>query len=110
MDVGLKELESVDRESLILKMQEEMVDIMEKSQMTKARVLELSGINAEKMRAICNGRSIKSRLKWNEYLSLLFIFWKNDKSRLIVEEKGLFPKELKNVMLINRTEHISEKE
>ena len=44
------------------------------------------------------------RFRWSEYLTLLFIFW-NNSTREKVEEKGLFPKVLKEAMATNHNAH-----
>ena len=44
-------------------------------------------------------------MKWSEFMSILFFIWNNEIGRTLLETKGLFPKELKKAMSINRNAH-----
>ena len=98
---GLKGLEELDRGKLIESMQSELPE-MGVLDLTDERLSDMSGIGMDRLRAAKRG---SLGLKWSEYLTLLFIFWKNDRSRHLIEEKGLFPKELKEAMATNRYAH-----
>ena len=44
-------------------------------------------------------------LKWSEYMSILFVIWNNDIGKGILDERGLFPEELKQALSVNRNAH-----
>ena len=63
------------------------------------------GMGARRYDGIEKGRLTPS---WCEYMSLVFLFWNNEISRGIIEEKGLFPDAVKNALSINRKAHPPE--
>ena len=105
MPEGFDEMEKIDREKLIDDMQQSLSLIMDKAGWSKDALSKFSGISADKIHMPKNRAKAARRLKWSEYLTLLFIFWKNARVRNIVEEKGLFPKELRSVLSVNRNAH-----
>lgn len=100
---GLKELESLDRSRLVRKMQEVLPDMREELGLHLDTISEMSGIDIGYLREVENG---KREMSWRHFLTLLFIFWGSDKSREMIEEKGLFPEELKQALSVNRNIHI----
>lgn len=65
-------------------------------------ISDLTGVDIDKISKIADREYIPV---WNEYMSLIFLFMTNDKSRSFVLEKGLFPDELKDALSINRKVH-----
>ena len=108
MTDGLRELEGIDREKLVLNMQKNLTDIIENANMDLKQVSRISGISADKIRMASKAKEDRIAFKWNEYLSLLFVFWKSKKARMEVEERGLFPRELKNALSVNRNAHLNK--
>ena len=106
--MAFKELENIDRTDLVDKMEQALPLVMDSLGLCDTSLSKMSGISQDKIR---RARSKKSRynLKWSEYLTLLFIFWNNDKSRYLVEKNGLFPKELKDILSTNRNAHSSKR-
>lgn len=41
-------------------------------------------------------------MSWNTYLSIILVFENNEKTRDLLEAIGAFPKELKNLLNIDR--------
>lgn len=39
---------------------------------------------------------------WNEFMPVLFILWRNDQGRTLIEERNLFPEENKEVLSIKK--------
>ena len=103
MSERLKEMEGLDREKLISMMGQALPDMIEKADMTEESLSIKSGIGIDKIQMAIRGDA--GSLKWSEYLALLFIFWKNEACRDMVEDKGMFPKQLKEVFSINRNVH-----
>ena len=93
---------ALDRDALKKKMIEELPDISEKLGVSVEVLEEKAGIKKGKLKEIEAGRR---KLKWSEYMSLLFIIWNNNIGRGILESKGLFPQELKEAMSVNRNAH-----
>ena len=54
-------------------------------------------MDKERMRLVVAGRR---KMKWSEYMSILFVLSGNEKGNAMVEEMGLFPDELKNAMAV----------
>jgi hypothetical protein len=61
-----------------------------------------TSIGAKRIKAIEEGRQ---KLKWSEYLSIVFGLWSSETGRTILEEKELFPEELRRAMSVNRNAH-----
>ena len=95
--VGKGELPGVsfNRQRLVGNMQATLPKIRKELGLGIESLSELSGIGAERLSAVEEGTS---RLRWGEFLPLLFIFWMNDRSREMVESRGLFPAGLREAM------------
>ena len=63
---------------------------------------ERTGLESDRLNLIITG---KRKMKWSEYLSILFVLWEDDIGREFVEKRGYFPDALKKVMSINRNDH-----
>lgn len=61
-----------------------------------------TNIGAKRIAAFEEGRQVP---KWSEYLSLVFVLWANERCRSVLDEKGLFPMELKRAFSVNRNAH-----
>ena len=99
---ALDGLRSLDRESLIEKMAEELPDIRRQLKITQEALAEKTGVDAAKIKAAESG---KRALKWSEFMSILFVIWNNDIGKGILDSKGLFPEELKAALSVNRNAH-----
>ena len=100
---GLRELEGLDRGSLARKMQESLPYMREELGIGLETISEMSGIDFEALKGM---EDRKQDMSWGNFLALLFIFWGSEKSREMIEEKGLFPEELKKALSVNRNMHI----
>ena len=54
-----------------------------------------TNIGSRRIAAIEEGRQ---EMKWSEFLSVVFILWSDEGGRMLLDEKGLFPEELKKAM------------
>lgn len=98
----MEEHGELDRKNLTEKMAKELPRIRKKLSLSLNDVERATNIGEKRLLAIEQGRQ---ELKWSEYLSLVFVLWLNEGSRLILEEKKLFPEGLKRIMSLNRNAH-----
>lgn len=102
MDGVFEELNELDRDALKERMLSELPGICERLQISEPVLEQKAGISRNKLGEARAGRR---RMKWSEYMSILFVLWNNDIGRGIVEDKGLFPDVLKKAMSTNRNAH-----
>ena len=95
-------ISQLDKEKLTEKFTAELPDILEKLDLSVDKLGRISGLDTDKLLEVYNGSRV---IMWNEFMSVLFILWRNDQGRRLIEEKNLFPDELKEVMSINKNEH-----
>ena len=95
-------ISQLDKEKLTEKFTAELPDILEKLDLSVDKLSRISGLDTDKLFEVYNGSRV---IMWNEFMSVLFILWRNDQGRRLIEEKNLFPDELKEVMSINKNEH-----
>lgn len=98
----IDDLNMLDRDALMTKMTSELPYISGSMGLTTTGICIRTGLDEERLSLIVSG---KRKMKWSEYMSLLFFFWNDKKGREIIAEKGFFPEELKRAMAINRNEH-----
>ena len=98
----IDDLNMLDRDALMTKMTSELPYISGSMGLTTTGICIRMGLDKERLSLIVSG---KRKMKWSEYMSLLFFFWNDKKGREIIAEKGFFPEELKRAMAINRNEH-----
>ena len=96
---GLKHL---DRETLIERMGAELPNIRKQLKVSQDDLAEKTGVDAAKLKNVETGKRV---LKWSEFMSILFVIWNNDIGKGILDEKGLFPDELKKALSVNRNAH-----
>lgn len=101
-DDALKKFGNLDREALMERMAAELPDIRESLQVSLTELSDKTGMDEGRLRAAENG---KRKLKWSEYMTILFVLWNNDIGRGLLESRGLFPQELKEAMSVNRNAH-----
>lgn len=95
-------ISQLDKEKLTEKFTAELPDILEKLDLSVDKLSRISGISLDKLLEVCNGNRV---IMWNEFMSVLFILWRNNQGKALIEEKNLFPEELKEVLSINKNEH-----
>ena len=102
MTDALDGLKTLDRDELVEKMGSELYEIRMKLDVTQEALAEKTGVDVSKIK---NAESGKRALKWSEYMSILFVIWNNDIGKGILDERGLFPEELKQALSVNRNAH-----
>ncbi len=95
-------LRSLDKAALIERMGVELPGIRSQLNLSQDELGKKTGVDAAKIKAAESG---KRSLKWSEFMSILFVIWNNDIGKGILDEKGLFPDELKKAMSVNRNAH-----
>ena len=101
-DNVLREFNNLDKDALADRMAEELSDICKHLGLSTDMLAEKIGMNEEELRAAEEG---ERKLEWSEYMGILFVLWRNEIGRGIVESRGLFPDALKGAMSINRNAH-----
>ena len=102
MGTGTGLFEKVDMEAIPRSMGEALPGIREELGVTIGAIAKKSGVGFSRIRDAENG---ETELKWVEYLSILSLFWESERGRRAVEARGLFPKELKEALSVNRNAH-----
>ncbi|MBO6127350.1 MAG: hypothetical protein J6P79_00480 [Pseudobutyrivibrio sp.] len=95
-------ISKLNKEKLTEKFTMELPGILEELELSVDKLSTISGISLDKLLEVCNG---SRAIMWNEFMSVLFILWRNDRGRTLIEKKNLFPEELKEVLSINKNEH-----
>ena len=101
----MREIESIDKGKLIARLARELPGIRERFSLAYSALEAMTGIGAGRLAAIESGRQ---EMRWHEYLSIIFVLWSNDAGKGVLEEKGLFPPELRRAFSVNRTAHMPE--
>ena len=99
---ALDGLKTLDREALLQSMAAELPEIRKLLSVTQEALAEKTGVDVGKIKGAESG---KRKLKWSEFMSILFVIWNNNIGRGILENKGLFPEELKKALSVNRNAH-----
>ncbi len=82
------------------KMAEELENLMILFEISNEELSKKIGLDKRELTQIMLG---ERELQWSEYLAILFLFWRNDNIRQVIEEKELFPEELKQMMTAERS-------
>ena len=101
-DIALQELDMIDRDALMERMARELPHISGEMGTSPTGIAYRTGLDKGRMELLVSG---KRKMKWSEYMSILFVLWDDAKGREMVEEKELFPEALKNAMKVNRNAH-----
>ena len=95
-------LKDLDRGKLVKDLAEQLPEIRESFRLSCDDLERATGIGAKRIVAFEEGRQVP---KWSEYLSIVFVLWANEHSRAVLDEKGLFPVELRKAFSMNRNAH-----
>ena len=98
----MKELENLDREQLLENFRAQLPTVRKELGLSPEDMEIRTSIRSKRIKAIEEGRQ---KLKWSEYLSIVFVLWSIEAGRTILEEKELFPEELRRAMSVNRNAH-----
>lgn len=98
----VQELDDLDRDGLMAHFAEDLPMISGEMGLYTGDISWRTGLDKERLSLIVKG---KRKMKWSEYMSILFFLWDDEKGRDIVEKRGLFPGPLKAAMAMNRNAH-----
>ena len=98
----MTELEALDRAELMTRLTRALPEIRSSYGLSLDDLERATGIGVRRLKAFEEGRQAP---KWSEYLTIIFVLWSNESSRPILDEKGLFPMELKRAFSVNRNAH-----
>lgn len=101
-DALIEKLSEMDRNELMGRMAVDLPVISGEMGTTPSGIAQRTGLDAERVRNIVSGRR---KMRWSEYMSILFVLWDDDKGKEVVEEHHLFPDALKEAMKMNRNVH-----
>jgi len=98
----IEKLNGIDRDALMERLASELPWVSGEMGDSIRGIAIRTGLDRERLSLIVSG---KRKMKWSEYLSILFVLWDDDKGRKIVEERGYLPEELRAAMTVNRNDH-----
>lgn len=101
-DAVMEELNKLDRDTLMGQLASDLPWISGEMGYKIGIIAERSGLDDDRLKLIVAGNR---KMKWSEYLSILFVLWEDEKGREFVEKRGYFPDALKKAMAINRNDH-----
>lgn len=104
-DGMLDGLKMLDRDALMGRMAAELPEIRGSLGVSVDELAEKTGMDQGWLKQIEAG---ERSMKWSEFMSILFVLWRDDRGRGLVESKGLFPDALKTAMSVNRSAHAPE--
>lgn len=93
------EIQEIDKERLIDDLTEELPVLRAKIGLSQDDLSSIIGISRQTYSSI---ETKKRRMSWNTYLSLILVFENNEKTRNLLEAIGAFPKELIDILKIDR--------
>ena len=97
-----EELNKIDRDALMSQIASDLPWVCGEMGHKIGVIGERTGLDSDRLNLIVAG---KRKMKWSEYLSILFVLCEDDKGREFVEKRGYFPDALKKAMSVNRNDH-----
>ena len=94
---GLEGQGGIDRGTLMERMARELPLISGEMGTSPVGIAYRTGLDKGRMKLLVSGQR---KMKWSEFMSILFVPWDDDIGLKIVEEKGLFPDTLKKAMKV----------
>lgn len=98
-DGTLADIREIDKERLIDILTEELPVLRAKIGLSQEDLSGIIGISRQTYSSI---ETKKRRMSWNTYLSIILFFENNERTKDLLEVIGVFPKELKNVLNVDR--------
>ena len=85
------ENKTLNKERLLEIMTDNLPALRAKIGLSQDEVSNIIGISRQTYRAI---ETHERKMAWNTFMSLLFLFWYNEKTKVLVNAIGVFPEEL----------------
>ena len=82
---------ALDKEKLIEIMTDNLPALRAKIGLSQDEVSNIIGISRQ---TYCAIETHKRKMSWSTFMSLLFLFWYNEKTKVLVNAIGVFPEEL----------------
>lgn len=94
-------MDQINKEELIDKFIYELPILRARIDMTQDEISEIAGLSRQTYSAL---ETRKRKMTWSNFMALLFVFYFNPATKEAVENAGLFPEGLRNIMQINHRE------
>ena len=101
-DAVIAELNTIDRDALMSQLASDLPWVSGEMGYKVGMIGARTGLESDRLNLIITG---KRKMKWSEYLSILFVLCEDDKGREFGEKRGYFPDALKKAMSVNRNDH-----
>lgn len=85
------ENKTLDKERLLEIMTDNLPALRAKIGLSQDEVSNIIGISRQ---TYCAIETHKRKMSWNTFMSLLFLFWYNEKTKVLVSAIDVFPEEL----------------
>ena len=89
------ENKTLNRENLLKIMTDNLPALRAKLGLSQDEVSNLIGISRQ---TYCAIETQKRKMSWNNFISLLFLFWYNEKTKVLVSAINVFPEELQTAL------------
>lgn len=84
-----------NKERLLEIMTDNLPALRAKIGLSQEEVSYIIGISRQ---TYCAIETHKRKMSWNTFMSLLFLFWYNEKTKVLVSAIDVFPKELQTIL------------
>ena len=100
------ENKTLNKENLLKIMTDNLPALRAKLGLSQDEVSNLIGISRQ---TYCAIETQKRKMSWNNFISLLFLFWYNEKTKVLVSAIDVFPEELQTTLSCgNQGDPVSE--
>ncbi|MBR2041666.1 MAG: helix-turn-helix domain-containing protein [Oscillospiraceae bacterium] len=89
------ENKTLNKENLLKIMTDNLPALRAKLGLSQDEVSNLIGISRQ---TYCAIETQKRKMSWNNFISLLFLFWYNEKTKVLVSAIDVFPEELQTTL------------
>ncbi|MBQ6699659.1 MAG: helix-turn-helix domain-containing protein [Oscillospiraceae bacterium] len=89
------ENKTLNKENLLKIMTDNLSALRAKLGLSQDEVSNLIGISRQ---TYCAIETQKRKMSWNNFISLLFLFWYNEKTKVLVSAIDVFPEELQTTL------------
>lgn len=89
------ENKTLNKERLLEIMTDNLPALRAKIGLSQDEVSNIIGISRQ---TYCAIETHKRKMSWNTFMSLLFLFWYNEKTKVLVSAIGVFPEELQTTL------------
>ncbi len=100
------ENKALNKENLLKIMTDNLPALRAKLGLSQDEVSNIIGISRQ---TYCAIETQKRKMSWNNFISLLFLFWYNEKTKVLVSAIDVFPEELQTTLSCgNQGNHVSK--